>query len=186
MRHHFRGLDEPEPLLNPIGIYQASKILVLPMTAVLKLVVYGNAQSNYVWAALVIVMVWRSCSHLLLCLRSRKRQSSHGRGWLWPPQLSLSLQEQFSSLAARKRTPLYLLDQQQLYVIGYMLSVTFTFEGTQPFTPERLSFPVLVLIAATACMAAILCVWFLRHSRHLPIHIAPRENCHPHPWGVVL
>jgi drug/metabolite transporter (DMT)-like permease len=148
--------------LNPIGIYQASKILVLPMTAVLELVVYGTAQSNDVWAALVIVMAGVALSFPSAVMSSLAETAS---SITWP---GLAVAAAAVVVAAGavlligrtqkdlQTTPLNLLDQQQLYVIGYMLSVTFTFEGTQPFTPERLSSPVLGLIAATACMAAIL------------------------------
>jgi drug/metabolite transporter (DMT)-like permease len=148
--------------LNPIGIYQASKILVLPMTAILELIVYGTAQSNDVWAALVIVMAGVALSFPPAVVSSLAETAS---SITWP---GLAVAAAAVIVAAGavlligrtqkdlQTTPLNLLDQQQLYVIGYMLSVTFTLEGTQPFTPERLSSPVLGLIAATACMAAIL------------------------------
>jgi hypothetical protein len=161
VRHHVRGLDEPEPLPAPHRDLSGVQDPGASHDSRLELVVYGNAHSNDVWAVLVIIVLAGvvalsfpsavvtslaetaiiTCPGLASCGCRSCRCCCRSSSPHWPQQTTL----------------LNLLDQQQLYVIGYMLSVTFTFEGAGPFTPERLSSPMLGLVAAaTACMAAIL------------------------------
>jgi hypothetical protein len=123
--------------LNPIGIYQASKILVLPMTAALELVVYGTAQSNDVWAALVIVMAGVALSFPSAVVSSLTETAIITWLGLAVAAAAVIVAAGAVLLIGRTQkdlqtTPLNLLDQQQLYIIGYMLSVTFTSRAPSP------------------------------------------------------
>jgi drug/metabolite transporter (DMT)-like permease len=147
--------------LNSIGVYQASKILVLPATSVLESIFYSVAQRNVIWASLGLITFGAFLSSPTEVLTSFSSTSSVSFGGLSAAMVAVIVAAGTVILIGRTQreldtSPLNLLDQQQFYVILYALAMSGAYEGASPWNQSQLTPEVLALIAGTSCMAAIL------------------------------
>ena len=148
-------------LLNPIGVYQASKILVLPATSALESGFYGAVQSSSIWSSLGIIVIGAILSSPSEVFTSFSAASSVSLGGLSVAMVAVVVSAGTVILIGRTQkdldtSPLNLLEQQQFYVIMYALAMSGACEGTAPWDSLQLTPVVLALIFFTSCMAAIL------------------------------
>lgn len=147
--------------LNPIGVYQASKILVLPATSALESIFYGVVQRNVIWASLGTITFGAFLSSPSDIFTSFSSTSSVSFGGLSAAMVAVVVAAGTVILIGRTQreldsSPLNLLDQQQFYVILYAMAMTGAYEGASPWNQSQLTLEVLALIVGTSCMAAIL------------------------------
>jgi len=147
--------------LNTIGVYQVSKILVLPATSALESIVYGVVHSNDIWASLGIITFGAFLSSPTEIFATFFSASSTSLLGLSVAMVAVVAAAGAVILIGRTQreldsSSLNLLDQQQIYIIFYAIAMSGSFEGAAPWDTSQLTPKVLLLIAVTSCMAAIL------------------------------
>lgn len=147
--------------LNTVGVYQVSKILVLPATSALESIVYGMTHSNAIWSSLGIITFGAILSSPTEVLASFSFASSTLLLGLFVAMVAVVVAAVAVILIGRTQreldtSSLNLLDQQQIYIIFYAIAMSGSFEGASPWDRSQLTPKVLALVAVTSCMATIL------------------------------
>jgi drug/metabolite transporter (DMT)-like permease len=147
--------------LNTIGIYQASKILVVPATALLERMWYGKSQGWRVWATLVVVLLGVMLSAPPGVLESLQESQASFLGLATAAAAVLVAASAVILIGATQKqltaSPLALLHAQQPFVIVYAVAMACIFEDV-PYAAlaAASSWRTAGLIAATGAISIAL------------------------------
>lgn len=146
--------------LNPIGIFQASKILIVPATAVLERVMLGRRAGWRVLVALAAVCAGVALSAPPDVLTSLEHSRASLMGLAVAAAAVLVASTAVILIGATQKqlsaSPLALLDAQQRYVIVYALVMTIIFEDWSAAMRGVADNSIAVLVVVTAALSVAL------------------------------